>query len=318
MRLDGSGDFYPGQFYLIGSTSNYAEFLSSQGYGLQMWGGSVSYGTLLVDTVRLWSSGGDLLFEARDLNWYARALYVEDLPDAAISLSTVLNGNDVIYGSDYLDLIYGYNGNDRLVGYAGNDRIYGGSGNDRIYGGLGNDTFEGGAGTDVIYGGDGNDYANSLSSGNDTYYGGIGNDYFYGYTGSEKLYGDAGDDKLLGFSGNDTLTGGAGADRLYGGSGADRFDFNSVGESSRTVRDTIYDFYHSERDRVDLSTIDANSKLAGNQAFVFKGSAAFSGAAGELHFRGGYLEGDINGDRIADLQIRMSGVSSMVSSDFYL
>jgi hypothetical protein len=32
----------------------------------------------------------------------------------------------------------------------------------------------------------------------------------------------------------------------------------------------------------DLATIDANTLVAGNQAFSFIGSAAFSGAAGQL------------------------------------
>lgn len=69
--------------------------------------------------------------------------------------------------------------------------------------------------------------------------------------------------------GNDTLTGGANQDSLEGGIGADRFDFNSVSESpSGGLIDHILDFNRLQGDQIDLSTIDANVLLPGNQAFA--------------------------------------------------
>ena len=45
------------------------------------------------------------------------------------------------------------------------------------------------------------------------------------------------------------------------------------------TRDSVMDFDSAEGDKVDVSTIDANAVLAGNQAFTFIGTAAFSANA---------------------------------------
>ncbi len=45
--------------------------------------------------------------------------------------------------------------------------------------------------------------------------------------------------------------------------------------------DTIWDFSHAQGDRIDLSAIDANSSVGGNQAFTFIGAANFTGTAEE-------------------------------------
>ncbi len=60
-------------------------------------------------------------------------------------------------------------------------------------------------------------------------------------------------------------------------------------------------------DKIDLSQIDANTGLAGNQAFVF--TTRFTGRAGQLIYNDGQLRGDTNGDRIADLTINVDGLS---------
>ena len=104
------------------------------------------------------------------------------------------------------------------------------------------------------------------------------------------LSGAAGNDVLSGGAGNDTLTGGTGRDVMTGGTGADRFDFNAVSETSivATTRDVIRDFTHnatlSLSDRIDLSTIDANGAATGD-AFLWRGTAAFSHVAGQLRYR---------------------------------
>ena len=124
------------------------------------------------------------------------------------------------------------------------------------------------------------------------------------------------DDTLLGGAGNDLLMGGSGRDYMSGGSGADLFRFSSdnfVG-STRAKADVIADFSEADGDSIDLSAIDAMPDFT-DQAFRFLGNAAFSGAAGELRtvqYTGFLLlEGEINGDGIADFAIRLDGLATL-------
>lgn len=160
-------------------------------------------------------------------------------------------------------------GNDFTInGLGGDDTIYGGNprvdaeyvGRDTIWAGTGNDAVDGREGYDNIHG----------ESGNDTLHGGAGYDRVDGGTGSDTLYGD--DDY-------DILRGGEGLDSLHGGNGGDRFDYDAAAESKpgAAQRDVIVDF--AGGDRIDLSTIDANTALAGNQTFSFSGTDAFTGSA---------------------------------------
>ena len=117
---------------------------------------------------------------------------------------------------------------------------------------------------------------------------------------------------------------------MTGGAGGDDFDFNSVAEIGKgATRDIIRDFIHLSDD-IDLSTIDANGAAAGDAAFSFlavKG-AAFTGVAGQLRWfqdnRPGsvndktIIEGDINGNRVADFQIQLTGLKSLTAGDFIL
>ncbi len=79
------------------------------------------------------------------------------------------------------------------------------------------------------------------------------------------------------------LRGGAGKDTLTGGIGGDRFVFAATGDSVTGANaDRITDFSRAQGDRIDLSAIDANTGAAGNQAFTFIGSGAFTHHAGQL------------------------------------
>lgn len=153
--------------------------------------------------------------------------------------------------------------------------------------------------------------AKSGTGRNDVLKGGIGMDKLTGGGGIDKLYGGVGGDKLHGGSGNDRLTGGAGPDDLWGGSGADTFVFRSVKESgvAASGRDSIFDFSVGQKDRIDLSAVDANTQKGGNQAFAFIGTKEFSGKAGQLRHEKArsdtYLSGDVNGDKIADFTIHL-------------
>lgn len=174
--------------------------------------------------------------------------------------------------------------------------------------------FAGMAGRDALVGGSAADTID-VKAGNDIAYGAGGNDTLLGNTGNDILGGGAGNDKLIG---------GAGADKLFGGAGKDIFVFKSTKESANSVafRDTIYDFSAKEGDRVDLSAIDANLKLSGNQAFSFIGTKAFSGKAGELRYdkkvSDSYIYADVNGDKKADFAIHLDDAVVLTKGLFIL
>ncbi|MDB5695138.1 MAG: hypothetical protein JWN21_681, partial [Sphingomonas bacterium] len=101
--------------------------------------------------------------------------------------------------------------------------------------------------------------------------------------GTFNLFGGAGTDVLQGGAGADLLVGGRRGDTLYGNGGNDVFRYDSLEDSNSTERDGIQDF--NAGDVIDLSRIDANVLIDGDQAFSFIGSNTFSGTAGELRFQ---------------------------------
>jgi Ca2+-binding RTX toxin-like protein len=129
------------------------------------------------------------------------------------------------------------------------------------------------------------------------------------------------DDTLKGGANNDLLFGNLGADTLTGNGGADTFRYDSTAESTSTSLDHILDFTPGT-DKIDLTRIDANTLVGGDQAFAWIGSNAFSGTAGELHaFQSGgswILEGDTNGDGVGDLVISLTlqGPTPLGAGDF--
>lgn len=151
--------------------------------------------------------------------------------------------------------------------------------------------------------------------------GGSGKDIILGNNSKNSLLGGIGNDILNGLAGNDRILGGLGKDNLTGGLGKDTFVFNSKNEIGKgDIRELITDFTHKQKDKIDLSGIDANSKLAGNQAFTYLASNAFDGEAGEIRFVNHILSGDINGDKVADfaMTINLVGSTTLVNSDFIL
>ncbi|HEY9347853.1 MAG TPA: hypothetical protein VIQ53_21175, partial [Inquilinus sp.] len=174
-----------------------------------------------------------------------------------------------------------------------NDIRVGTSGADTMNGWLGDDQLDGGGGKDQLSGG----------------------------TGDDLLKGGAAGDNLKGGIGDDILVGGAGTDAMTGGGGADTFRFTAASESAAGVgRDFVTDFIHVEGDKIDLSAIDANTKLGafGNQAFTFIGAQAFHNVAGELRFAGGIVAGDTNGDGRSDFEIFVRTHGALVADDFVL
>lgn len=152
-------------------------------------------------------------------------------------------------------------------------------------------------------------------------------DLLEGLDGKDSLNGGAGNDTLNGGTGNDTLNGGLGYDELTGGAGADKFVFVTIADASvsKSKIDVITDFNSKEKDKIDLSKIDANTEIAGNQAFskliiVNKFVENSFTKASELIFASeeNILYGNVDKDGAAEFAIKLSGVTKLLISDFIL
>jgi VCBS repeat-containing protein len=285
-------------------------------------------------TARVTDQGG----LTRDLNI---TIGVTDVAEGSTPI-TGSNGNNTLNGTAGNDVINALGGNDTVNAGGGNDIVDGGSGRDRLNGQDGDDQLNGGTGDDQLNGGSGND---RLDGGDDDDYldGGSGNDQLIGGSGSDVLEGGSGNDTLDGGSdrdflfagaGDDVLFGGAGVDYLIGGAGQDTFRFTSTADSPRASgflsflgRDTILDFNANNgpnHDIIDLSGIDANTNVAGDQAFTFIGNGAFTRVAGQLRYANNILSGDVNGDGVADFEIQIFfenpsfGQNPLDATDFLL
>jgi Ca2+-binding RTX toxin-like protein len=133
--------------------------------------------------------------------------------------------------------------------------------------------------------------------------------------------GNALDNHLTGGADNDVLTGGLGADDLTGGAGADLFVVSGGDSGTGAAADRILDFSVGE-DMIDLSGMDADSGTAGDQSFSWIGGAAFSGLAGELRYAfdgvDTRIQGDTDGNGVADFEIVLAGALTPLAGDFYL
>jgi len=135
-------------------------------------------------------------------------------------------------------------------------------------------------------------------------------------------------DTLTGTTMGNTITGLGGKDTMKGNGGADVFKFNAITDSAIDAsRDVILDF--GADDVINLVTIDANTVLAGDQAFtvlktgVFSVSTSFTSAdVGKLFFdtTSKILYGNTDADVAAEfsIQLTLSGVSTVTAADFVL
>lgn len=199
-------------------------------------------------------------------------------------------------------------------------------------------TIEGTDGDDVLFGDEDGNIING-HGGNDRLIGGDGIDRLDGGAGNDVLTGLAGDDTLLGGDGDDQLIGNRGADHLTGGAGADRFIFGALFQSTPDAPDLILDFsgktvlttnsqgntvrMPGEGDKIDLSVLDANANLEGDQAFTLV-QHGFSGVAGQAYSSYDAATGrtslylDVNGDAVADMAIQLLGQVNLTGADFIL
>lgn len=251
--------------------------------------------------------------------------------DSYISIENLL-------GSAFADTLTGNALANTLTGGGGSDTLSGGGGGDGLIGGSGLDTasYAGAAAglsvslakpsgnTGEAAGDSYSSIENLLGSGfNDRLAGNDGGNQIGGGAGDDVLFGGRGDDRLFGSTGKDTLDGGFGIDTLTGGSGADIFLFDD-GETGlkQSTADTIFDFSVRQKDRIDISDIDANTRSKGNQSFDFIGSDKFTKQAGELRFvqstSDTYISGDVNGDGKTDFMIHLTTTLALKSGYFLL
>jgi hypothetical protein len=102
------------------------------------------------------------------------------------------------------------------------------------------------------------------------------------------------------------------------------YRYSSTSESTvGAQRDFILDFSVAS-DKLDLSSIDANLSIEGNQAFAFIGKDNFSAEGGQVRF---YTSGsDLivqaeikgDGDIIADMEIQLNGLASITAASITL
>ena len=109
---------------------------------------------------------------------------------------------------------------------------------------------------------------------------------------------------------------------MRGNLGADIFDFNDITEALVVagLRDIIMDFSSAQLDKIDLSTIDADSTLVNDQAFAaaILTSGAFA-AAGQLRLVGDILSGNTdNNFATSEFEIQLTGVTTLSGADFIL
>jgi serralysin len=203
-------------------------------------------------------------------------------------------GDDTIIGNDVDNILLGNAGTDTIQGHLGNDTINGGTGADSLLGGAGYDLYF----VDTI----GDSVVELANEGTDTVSSSISytltdNVDNLVLTGSATdgtgnaldnlITGDSISNHLNGGAGNDRLVGGDGVDFLTGGAGNDIFvgQINATQVASKTgpiSLDVVLDF--GPGDKIDLSGIDANSGVAGDQAFTLVDSANPNNA-GEISIR---------------------------------
>jgi serralysin len=73
------------------------------------------------------------------------------------------------------------------------------------------------------------------------------------------------------------------------------------------------------QDKIDLSTLDANTATTANDAFteIIAATAAFT-KAGQLKFANGVLYGNVDADADAEFAIQLTGVTTFSAADLVL
>ena len=248
--------------------------------------------------------------------------------NAAIEHANGGSANDTLIGNATSNILNGKQGADVMRAGAGNDIYYvdnsgdviietATGGIDRVYSSISKtlettveNLFLTGSAAINGYGSDSN--VSNIIAGNS------GNNYLDGRGGADSLFGNGGNDKIRGGSERDVFYGDDEAGKLHG---ADVFEFQNLdfGGATAATADRIVDF--DATDKIDLAGVDAITGGADN-AFVFIGAGAFTGAAGQLRYQyvngSTAVQGDMNGDKVADFWIMLDGTHALVAGQFIL
>lgn len=268
----------------------------------------------------------------------------------------MLSGVENVIGSNFNDTLLGDNNANRLEGRMGDDTLFGNGGSDVLIGGAGGDVLDGGAGVDLAsYAGSssgvwvflqagsghfgdaqgdslhniedlaGSDHDDTLFGDNagNAIYGGEGNDSIFGAGGNDTLLGDGGNDIIGGGDGEDLIFGDTGYDQMTGGGDADRFVF-AASEASPGFGPIlnfaqplpfgrIEDFDSGEGDKIQI--------LGTGLSFI--GDYLFTGQAGEIRYQNispaeTWIEGDLDGDGVANFRIELAGEHELTQADLIL
>ncbi len=239
------------------------------------------------------------------------------LPEAGTYYLEVVIGNPDEWDTSSIDVTFSLEGADVLT----HNVLEGGTGNDTyvLYDATDQVIEKAGEGTDLVrtslnytLG----DNVENLTLTGTAAVNGTGNDLANVITGNSAA------NVISGLGGGDTLVGGGGGDTLTGGAGGDRFKFIDISDSAPTAMDRITDFSRKAGDKIDLSAIDANANAVGDQAFKLVNK--FSGQAGQVTTSWDkatdatniYL--DLDGDRVPDMTIQLSGHVTLTGGDFIL
>jgi Ca2+-binding RTX toxin-like protein len=224
-----------------------------------------------------------------------------------------------------------------LTGNEFDQQITGNAGNNRLDGKGGADTSTGLGGNDTYIVDNANDMAiEALNGGTDRVNASVSYELTAGQhiermsttatagLAAIDLAGNEFNQEITGNAGDNRLTGAGGQDTLIGLGGNDIFDFNAIAESGTGTneRDIVTDFTDvGQQDRIDVSTIDADSTTGGNDAFVLDLDASFStGEIRQTLINGGadlLLEFNNDADGDADMAILLTGRTSLLDgADF--
>jgi hypothetical protein len=114
---------------------------------------------------------------------------------------------------------------------------------------------------------------------------------------------------------------------MDGGAGANIFKYLTVSDSYANSCVDAIDNFDPVKDVIDLSSIDANTGLysaAPTANFTFIGTAPFSGSGGQVRYQYDaaldetFVQADVVGDSIADLEIRLTGDIKLTAANFAL
>jgi hypothetical protein len=111
------------------------------------------------------------------------------------------------------------------------------------------------------------------------------------------------------------------AGSLGGARGEDIFEFALLADSAADATRDGTPGFEDEIDRIDLSAIDANAALEGDQAFTFRGAGPDAVANSITFFQESgdtIVQVDVNGDATADFSVQLKGVHALTATDFVL